>query len=126
MATPGTNGRDDAADQRGPGAWIAAVILIAVGVVFLFQNMGYAIPGNWWALFLLIPAVFALGDAWKAYQRNGRRFGSGMAGSLITALVLVVLAAIFLFDLDVDWNLIWPAILIVIGLGALAKAYWRN
>jgi drug/metabolite transporter (DMT)-like permease len=118
--------RSDVSDQGGPGIWIAAAILIGVGVVFLFQNMGYAIPGNWWALFLLIPAVFSLASAWKSYERNGRRFGPGMAGSLITALVLIALTLVFLFDLDVNWNVIWPAALIVIGLGVLARAYWRN
>jgi hypothetical protein len=113
-------------DQGGPGIWIAAAILIGVGVMFLLQNMGYAIPGNWWALFLLIPAAFALGSAWKGYRQNGGRFGPGMAGSLITALVLVALTLVFLLDLDVNWNVIWPAALIVIGLGVLARAYWRN
>lgn len=116
----------DTSDQGGPGIWIAAVILIGVGVVFLLQNRGVAIPGNWWALFLLIPAGFALAGAWKSYEQNGRRFGPGMAGSLITALVLIALTAVFLFDIHVDWGMIWPALLIVIGLGILARAYWRK
>ncbi len=116
----------DAPDEGGPGIWIAAAILIGVGVVFLFQNMGYAIPGNWWALFLLVPAVFALAGAWKSYRKNGGRFGPGMAGSLITALVLVALTLVFLFDLDVNWHVIWPAVLIVIGLGVLVRAVWRK
>lgn len=118
--------RPETSDQGGPGIWIAAAILIGVGVVFLLQNMGYAIPGNWWALFLLIPAVFALVGAWKSYERNGRQFGPGMAGSLITALVLIALTLVFLLDLDVNWDVIWPAALIVIGLGVLAKAYLRK
>jgi drug/metabolite transporter (DMT)-like permease len=115
--------RDD--QQRGPGAYIAAAILIAVGVVFLFQNMGYDLPGNWWALFLLIPAIGSLASAWRSYERNGRQYSSGMAGPLIAGIVFLALTATFLFDLDVNWNLIWPAILIALGLGALARAYWR-
>jgi hypothetical protein len=104
---------------------ISAAILIAVGVVFLFQNMGYALPGNWWALFLLIPAIGSLASAWRTYDRNGRQYTSGMAGSLIAGIVLLALTAVFLFDLDVNWNLIWPAILVALGIGALARAYWR-
>ena len=71
--------RPDTSDQGGPGIWIAAAILIGVGVVFLLQNMGYAIPGNWWALFLLIPAGFALAGAWKSYraERQPLRAGHG-------------------------------------------------
>lgn len=116
--------QDDANDPRGPGAWVAALILIGVGIVFLLQNMGYAIPGNWWALFILIPAVFALIGAWKAYAANG--FGAGVIGPLISGIVLVALTLMFLFDLDVDWNVIWPAVLIVIGVLALGRAYSRR
>ncbi|KAB2870175.1 MAG: hypothetical protein F9K43_10235 [Bauldia sp.] len=117
--------RSDTDSQRGPGAWIAALILIGVGIVFLFQNLGYAIPGNWWALFILIPAAFALAGAWKAYADNGNRLGPGVAGSAITGVVLIALTAMFLFDLDVNWNVVWPVVLIAIGLGALARAYRR-
>ena len=117
--------RDDG-DGRGPGAWIAAAILIAVGVVFLFQNMGYELPGNWWALFLLIPAIGAFATAWRSYERNGRRYTSAMNGSLIAGVVLLAIAAVFLFDLDVNWGLIWPVILIMLGVAALARAYTRQ
>ena len=121
------NQSDNGADgRRGPGAWIAALILIGVGVIFLFQNMGYAIPGNWWALFILIPALYAFASAWKAYEANGRRFVGAMVGPLITGIVLVALTLMFLFDLDVDWNIIWPAVLIVIGVLALGRAYSRR
>jgi hypothetical protein len=112
-------------DERGPGAWIAALILIAVGIVFLFQNLGYAIPGNWWALFILIPALFSLGSARKSWQNSGRIDGN-VAGSLITAFVLIAITLIFLFDLDVNWNMVWPIILILVGLCVLAKAYSRR
>jgi len=117
----GTNG-----GGSGPGAFIAAAILVAVGVVFLLQNLGYDIPGNWWALFILIPAAFALGGAWQAYAANGRQLGPGVTGSLITGLVLVALTLVFLLDLDVNWDIVWPAVLIVIGAGLLIRAYGRR
>ncbi len=66
---------DKDADQGGPGIWIAAAILIGVGVVFLLQNPGYAIPGNWWALFLLIPAAFALWTRGTATSRTAAASG---------------------------------------------------
>jgi drug/metabolite transporter (DMT)-like permease len=123
-------GRQDmnagAAEQRGPGVWIGALILIGVGIVFLLQNLGYNIPSNWWALFLLIPAVFAFAGGWQSYVRNGRRLGPGMVGPAITGLVLIALTLLFLFDLDADWNLLWPAALIFIGVGVLAGLYRRR
>jgi drug/metabolite transporter (DMT)-like permease len=111
---------------RGPGALIAGVILIGIGVVFLFQHLGYQVPGNWWSLFLLIPALASLASAWRIYERNGRRYVPAMTGSLIAGLVLIALTAVFLFDMDVNWGLIWPLILIGLGLAALARAYWRQ
>ncbi|HMN86804.1 MAG TPA: hypothetical protein PKA74_12545 [Bauldia sp.] len=111
--------------SRGPGAWIAALILIGVGVVFLFQNLGYAVPGNWWALFILIPAVFAFGHAWRLYTAAGG-FTGAMTGPLITGVVLVALTVMFLLDLDVNWNLVWPIVLILIGVAALARGLARR
>ena len=113
-------------DARGPGALIGAEILIAVGVVFLLQNLGYSIPGNWWALFILIPAAFAFAGAWRAYVANGRKFGPGVTGSLITGLVLIALTLVFLFDFDVNWDIVWPVVLIVIGARLLIRAYGRR
>lgn len=116
----------DASDQRGPGVWIAAIILIGVGAVYLLQSRGVNIPGNWWALFLLVPAAYSLTGAWKTYERNGRSFSPGMTGPLITAAVLVALTLVFLLGLHVNWSTIWPVLLIVIGLGILGRVYWRK
>ncbi len=127
MSESGERDREEDEDRsRGPGAWIAALILIAVGAVFLLQNLGYGIPGNWWALFVLIPAGFAFAGAWRAYDQNGQRFGTGVVGPLITGIVLVALTLMFLFNLDVDWNIVWPVILIIIGALALGRAYMRR
>lgn len=118
--------RPETSDQRGPGVWIAAIILIGVGAVYLLQNRGVNIPGNWWALFLLIPAVYSLIGAWKTYERNGRRFSPGMTGPLITAFALVALTLVFLLGLHVNWSTIWPVLLIIIGFGILGRVYWRK
>ena len=67
MAGTDQGERDDSG-KRGPGALIAAVILIAVGVLFFLQNRGYPIPTNLWSLVLLVPAGFALSGLWRRYQ----------------------------------------------------------
>jgi len=126
MTDPRQSRGNDESNERGPGVWVGAAILIAVGVLFLLQNLGVAIPGNWWSLALLIPAGFSLAAAWRTYQADGQRFTGAMAGSLITALVLVALTLVFLFDLDVNWSVVWPLVLIAIGIGLVARTYMRK
>ena len=53
--------------------WIWAVVLIVLGLVFLVQNLTGFTLDNWWALFILIPAVAAFANAWRANQHNDQR-----------------------------------------------------
>jgi len=97
--------------------------LILLGVVFLLQNMGMPFFDNWWALFILIPAVGAFGAAWKAYTRNAGQITGAVIGSVVTGMVLLGLVVVFLFDLN--WNQVGPIALILLGIGALASALVR-
>jgi len=104
-------------------AWIGGLVLIAIGVILLLQNLNLFVePFNWWALFILIPAVAAFAEAWRHYQEAGRLTRKA-TGSLIGGLLLLSIAVVFLFNLD--WGLFWPLILIVIGIGALLDATTR-
>jgi drug/metabolite transporter (DMT)-like permease len=117
--------RDDTG-RRGPGAWIAAVILIGVGALFFLQNRGYSVPGNLWSLLLLVPAAFALAGIVRKLRENGGRVGPGMAGSLITAIILVGLTVVFLLDIDVEWGLFLPVLLVVVGFSVLMQSLARR
>ncbi len=102
--------------RSGGGAWIGGAILIALGVIFLLQNFGGFHFNNWWALFILIPAVGSLSSAWYFYRQAGK-FNRPARGALFSGLVLLLITATFLFDLN--WNLILPLLLIALGLGML-------
>jgi hypothetical protein len=108
-------------DSSGP-LWAGAA-LVLLGLAFLAQNVGL-LPrtGNWWALFILIPAVALLGRAWQQYGAGGA--SERAAGPLTGGLVLLVVAVIFLLDLD--WGRAWPALPIVIGLGMLLPSLARR
>jgi len=67
-------------------------------------------------LFILLPALGAFGAAWRSYQNEGRLTASAR-GSLVGGLVLVLIAAIFLFGLD--WGLLGPVVIILAGAGLL-------
>ncbi len=99
--------------------WIAAIILVVIGVILLLQNLGLAVPHNWWALFLLIPAGVALMSGMRAYNRDGGLTAASI-GPFVGALVLVALTAVFLLDLEI-WKWVGPIALILIGLGILAR-----
>ncbi len=116
----------DESGKRGPGALIAALILVGVGVLFLLQNLGYSIPGNLWSLLLLVPATFSLAGALRKYREKGGRFGPGMAGPLISAIILIGLTVVFLLDLHIDWGLFLPLLLIVIGFGVFMQSLARK
>ena len=97
--------------------WIGGAVLIALGIILLLSSLGSFYLENWWALFILIPAIGAFGNAWRAYQQGGHRLTAPARGSLIGGSLLVLITAIFLFNLN--WELLGPIILIVIGVTLL-------
>jgi hypothetical protein len=117
------------AERRGganPGAWIGGLLLIGLGVILFLQNQGVAVAfpfNNWWAPFILLPALGAFGNAWRVYQAEGR-LNAAARGSLLVGLVLTVVAAAFLFELN--WTLLGPALLLMAGIGVLANSMLRG
>jgi cell wall-active antibiotic response 4TMS protein YvqF len=102
------------------GAWIPGLVLIGLGLIFLTRNyLGQEIR-NWWAVFILIPAFFAL-ERGYASLRAGR---SGEAiGQLMGAFVLIALVVIFLLNLPIGQ--LWPIFLILGGIALLfSRGRW--
>jgi len=106
-----------AARYAGGGAFVGGVALIVFGVIIMLQNMGVVQLHNWWALFILIPALGSFATAYGAYRTNGGRMNSMVRGSIIGGLVFTAIAATFLFELNL--SLLLPAVLILAGIGML-------
>jgi Na+/proline symporter len=102
-------------------AWFWGAILVVLGLIFLFQNLGYNVLLNWWALFILIPAFWAFTGAWFVYRENGR-ITRGVAFSFMTGVFLTVLALVFLLNLAL--GLYWPVVLIIGGLALVISAHF--
>ena len=104
---------------RSDNRWLGGVVLIGVGLFFLLGNVfSVNLSGNWWAVFILIPAAYNLERAWRAYRHDGY-LSEKASSSLIGGLLIGAVAFIFLLGLSFgDW---WPLILIIVGLGALLK-----
>jgi len=113
------------ADPSRGGSWIAGIILIVLGGAFLMQNMGtYKFPiSNWWALFILIPAVGAFDTAFRAYRQEGA-FTATARGSLLVGIVLTLVTLGFLFN--IGWTYFGPALIILVGLGILMNGMFTG
>ena len=105
-------------------AWIAGGVLILIGIVFIVRNLTGLELHNWWALFILIPALGSLATAWQMFEKNDRRFTAASRGPLVGGVVLLAVAAIFLFSLD--WAIAWPFLLILGGAGLLVTSLQRR
>jgi len=104
---------------RSGGGWVGGAILILLGAVFLLQNMGALTLRNWWAIFILLPAAGAFARAWRSFQDAGGRLTAQVRSALIGGLVLTLVAAAFLFELN--WGLIGPVLLILAGVVLLVN-----
>ena len=105
-------------------AWIAGGVLILIGIVFIVRNLTGLELHNWWALFILIPALGSLATAWQMFEKNDRHFTAASRGPLVGGVVLLAVAAIFLFSLD--WAIAWPFLLILGGAGLLVTSLRRR
>ncbi len=117
----------DRTTDRHSGNWIVALVLIAIGAIFLLQNLGIVnvfFIHNWWALFILLGTAGAWGTAWRIYQNNGRRVNGQVTGAFIGGLFPLAVALIFLFNLN--WGSIWPIFLIIAGLAVLARNFGQS
>lgn len=117
-ATPGARGTT----KSWGGLPMGGIIILIVGVIFLANNFGFHLPANWWAVFVLVPAVAALVTAIRFYRvdkaMSARVMGSATGGVLMLAIAL----ALFF---GVNWGMFWPVILIIIGGGIVLRGYWR-
>jgi hypothetical protein len=107
--------------QRGSNntAWIGGIVLIALGVIFLLQNVRGFYLNNWWALFILIPALGSFADAWNAYRQQGR-VSRRVRGAFISGCVFLLVTATFLFNWR--WDVVLPVLLIVWGMTMLLNS----
>ena len=100
---------------------IIGLLIIAVGVLLILKrlnvidNFSIFFEG-WWTLFIIVPSILGLIS------------DDDKVGSLIglTIGVLLLLAARDIIDFDLIWKLIFPVILIYIGLSLVFKDTFKN
>jgi len=114
--------RREARGIPGGSTWVAGLILIVLGGAFLMRNMGnfYFPFTNWWALFILIPALGALDRAYRAYRNAGNQFTVFARNSGFVGVILLIVTGMFLFNFN--WTFYGPMLLILVGLGVLLNS----
>jgi hypothetical protein len=91
-------------------------ILLILGIILMAQQLGGFTFENWWALFILIPALSAFGSAVAMWQRD-RRLHFGIWSAFYGGIMPLFVAIMFLFDLD--WGVWWPMFIILAGFGIM-------
>lgn len=111
------------AQRQRDSNWMVGGVLIVLGIIFLISNYTSFQLQNWWAIFILIPALSNLSTAWNAYRADGYLSQRGRS-ALTWGLVTLAVAVIFLLQLD--WGVVWSVLLIIIGLGSLISYASRS
>lgn len=103
-------------DSSRRGGWIGGAMLVTLGLILLLQNLTGFTLHNWWALFILLPAVGAFTAAESNFRKAGHMTPEVRA-SFFGGFILCLVAASFLFRLD--WALVGPGLIILTGLALL-------
>ncbi len=106
---------------RNSGGLVGGVILAGIGVLLLLQNLG--IPGfddleRYWPVILIVVGVVQAARSWG--------MGGRIWGGVVFAVGVVFLLSNFGIIHGDVWRFLWPAVLIMVGLGMLARAIDRN
>lgn len=98
---------------------IAGAIMIAGGTLLMLNNLhitSYYLE-NWWALFILIPAVSSFAKAWSSYENAGMHTTHEVRNAVVGGTILCLISAMFLFGLN--WAIFGPAMLMLIGVSVM-------
>ena len=90
------------------------IVLIFIGVIWGLNRTGVADINiffvGWWTLFIIVPSIISL------FER-----GSNKTSSIIFLVIgiLLLLAAQGVFEFEILWEILFPAIVILIGLSLI-------
>lgn len=101
--------------------WIGLAFIAGGAIILLNQSGLVSFDMNWWAVFILIPAIGSFGSAYNRYRVTNNLFDMSVMMPALIGLFMIGL----MFSLlsgngwNFNWNLLWPVMLIIIGLGMI-------
>ena len=105
--------------KQSSSLWIGLAFIAGGAVVLLNQSGLLSFELNWWAFFILIPAIGSFSSAYNRYRVTNNLFDMSVMMPALIGLFMIGL----MFNLlggngwNFNWSLLWPIMLIVIGLG---------
>jgi hypothetical protein len=115
--------RPEGRPRIGGSLWVG-IAFVLFGIIMVLQTAGLVRLNNWWALFILIPALASFGRAWNRARVNGGRFTRSVSSAISGGLFISAVALLFLFNLD--WGRYWPVFIVLAGLSTLLGAFARR
>lgn len=114
--------------NRPSNIWIGLVFIFGGAVVLLNQLNILPFELNWWALFILFPAVGTLTSAYNRYRSTNDLFEMRVMIPALVGLFMLLLSVSLLVGDAINLNLrvYWPIILIVLGLGLIIGRLRRS
>ena len=106
-------------DRKGSSI-SGAIILIVIGLFLILQRLGISDFKNWWAIFILIPAISSTENLIREI-RTGKGFHLAMASTILGIFFPAIVAIMFLFELD--WSLYWPVFIILAGFSMILTGF---
>ncbi len=106
---------------RPSNLWMGLIFIFG-GIAVLLNQFGWLpFELNWWALFILMPAAGFLSGAYNRFRSNDELFSMAVAIPALIGLFLVALSFNLLVGAswNINWSLIGPIILVLIGLGMI-------
>ncbi|RIK32619.1 MAG: hypothetical protein DCC56_02060 [Anaerolineae bacterium] len=116
-----TNGNSKRNWGFSSNLWIGLAFIGGGALILLNQTGLLSIQFNWWALFILFPAIGSLSSAYNRYRATNNLFDMGVMMPALIGLFMLGLMVNLLSGngWDFNWNLFWPAIMIIMGLGMI-------
>jgi hypothetical protein len=109
--------------RLGGSLWVG-IAFVLFGIIMILQTAHLVFLNNWWALFIMIPALSLFGRAWTRARDSGGRFTRRVAGAISGGLFISAVALFFLFN--VDWGRYWPVFIVLAGLNLLLRGFARR
>ena len=97
---------------------IWGVLLVAAGIILGLNAFGFThidlFFDGWWTLFIIVPCAIGL---FNSYDKVGSLIGIGIG-------VVLLLCCQDILRFDMLWKLLFPAIIVIIGLKMILGNFW--
>jgi hypothetical protein len=113
--------KNDGNTKQSSSLWMGLIFIFGGIVVLLNQLDLLSFELNWWALFILLPAGGMLNGAYNRFRSSGNLFSMDVAFTALIGLFMVGLSISLLVGAawNFNWSLLWPSVIILIGLGMI-------